>query len=185
MRQDPCARWFSNWKGHYELICLAWAHFWTFQASWKFCPLAAIRNIWHLTKRRPFEQRRRSGLSLAWHHIFQCDGFNRRRSAPAALTFSIPIVDLHSIKMYVCVRKKKKCPLRRNHAFILRAHTRCSFVIPSSVDDLSTFIAKGFQGKFNPCAAVGAYRTNCMDKRPCSVMLVLKPYWLVGIPNDH
>lgn len=194
MRQDPCARWFSNWKGHFELFYLTWAHFWTFQASWKFCPLAAIRNIWRLTKRRPFEQRRWSGLSLAWHYIFQCNRFHRRREAPAAVTFSIPIVDSHYIKMHACVRKKKKCPLRKKNLHSYYVNTCGSFLIPSSVDDLSTFIAKGFQGKFNPGAAVGACREmlHCRitlvlswswDKWAYSLMVFLKENWQVGIPN--
>lgn len=59
----------------------------------------------------------------------------------------------------------------------MKTHIRTvcgSFVSPSSVDDLSTFIAECFRGQFNPCEAVGACEMECYTADSPSGAAVLR-----------
>lgn len=122
MRQDSCVQWFSNWKGQLWINLPCMGSLLNFPSVLKILPFGsrseylAPDKAAALWKQTPF----RFESCLA---IFQRNGFHRRRAAPAAVTFSIPIVDLHCIKMHVRVRKKRRV-LRHTFVLCVCAHTR-------------------------------------------------------------
>lgn len=122
MRQDCCVQWFSNWKGQLWINLPCMGSLLNFPSVLKILPFGSRSEYLAPDKAAALWKHTRSGLSLAWHNIFQRNGFHRRRAAPAAVTFSIPIVDLHCIKMHVRVRKKRRV-LRHTFVLCVCTHT--------------------------------------------------------------